>query len=74
MGQINHEELRGPARINPVDRAQLAESPVSMARVAKLFAGHHWALAAVTAIIVVASVVGLAQPFLLRAIIDEALP
>ncbi|HQA77134.1 MAG TPA: ABC transporter ATP-binding protein [Propionicimonas sp.] len=74
MGQINHEELRGPARINPADRAQLAESPVSMARVAKLFAGHHWALAAVTAIIVVASVVGLAQPFLLRAIIDEALP
>lgn len=34
-----------------------------MARVASL-AGHHWALVAVTAIIVVASVVGLAQPFL----------
>ncbi|MFZ0530340.1 MAG: ABC transporter ATP-binding protein, partial [Propionicimonas sp.] len=43
-------------------------------RVAGLFAGHHGELALVTAIIVVASVVGLAQPFLLRAIIDEALP
>ena len=75
MAEINvGPDFRGPARINPADRAQLAESPVSMQRVAGLFAGHHWELAVVTAIIVVASVVGLAQPFLLRAIIDEALP
>ena len=67
-------ELRGPARINPADRAQLAESPVSLGRVAGLFRGHHWELAAVTGIIVVASIVGLAQPFLLRAVIDDALP
>lgn len=67
-------ELRGPARINPADRAQLAESPVSLGRVAGLFRGHHWELAAVTGIIVIASIVGLAQPFLLRAVIDDALP
>lgn len=65
---------RGPVRVNPADRAQLAESPVSMRRVAGLFAGHGWILAAVVAIIVVSSVVGLAQPFLLREIIDVALP
>ncbi|MCA0295664.1 MAG: ABC transporter ATP-binding protein/permease [Actinobacteria bacterium] len=67
-------EMRGPSRINPADRAQLAESPVSLARVAGLFRGHGLQLAAVTGIIVVASVVGLAQPFLLREVIDVALP
>ncbi len=67
-------DVRGPARINPADRAQLAEAPVSLARVAGLFAGHGRPLAAVTAIIVFASVVGLAQPFLLREVIDVALP
>ena len=67
-------EIRGPARINPADRAQLAESPVTMRRVAGLFSGHTLALSGVTAIIVVASVVGLAQPFLLREVIDVALP
>lgn len=66
--------MRGPSRVNPADRAQLAESPVSLARVAGLFAGHRLELFAVTAIIVVASVVGLAQPFLLREVIDVALP
>ncbi len=64
----------GPARISLADRVQLAESPVSLGRVAGLFRGHHWEGAAVTAIIVIASVVGLAQPFLLRAVIDDALP
>ncbi len=67
-------EWRGPSRINPADRAQLAESPVGLRRVAGLFRGHRRALVTVTAIIVVASVVGLAQPFLLREIIDVALP
>ncbi len=66
--------LRGSARVNPADRAQLEESPVSLARVAGLFRGHRIELVAVTAIIVVASVVGLAQPFLLREVIDVALP
>ena len=67
-------DLRGPARVNPADRAQLAESPVTLPGVAALFAGHGAALSGVTAIIVVASVVGLAQPFLLREVIDVALP
>jgi ATP-binding cassette subfamily B protein len=65
---------RGPVRIDPADRAQLAESPVSLRRALSLFAGHRPILFAVVAIIVVSSLVGLAQPFLLREVIDVALP
>lgn len=74
MSQPSYGPPRGPVRVNEADKAQLAESPVSMRRVVGLFAGHGWILAAVVAIIVVSSVVGLAQPFLLREIIDVALP
>ncbi len=64
----------GPVRIDPADRAQLSESPVSLQRALGLFAGHGRSLLAVVAIIVVASLVGLASPFLLREVIDVALP
>lgn len=74
MTEIRYEDLRHPARIDPADRAQLAESPVSVRRVAQLFAPHTAGLAGVTAIILVASITALAQPFLIRAIIDDALP
>ena len=67
-------ELRGPARIDPADRAQLAESPVSWERVVRLFRPHLGALSVVILAVVAASLVGLAQPFLLRAVIDDALP
>ena len=65
---------RAPAKVDPQDRAQLAESPVSMRRVARLFRPHARTVAVVTAIIVAISVVSMAQPFLLRAVIDDALP
>lgn len=61
-------------KADPRDRAQLAESPVSIGRVVRLFAPHKWSIAVITSMIVVTSVVGLAQPFLLREIIDDALP
>ena len=60
--------------IDPRDREQLAESPVSMRRVLALFTPHKAAIAVVTGIIVVTSLVSLANPFLLREIIDVALP
>lgn len=65
---------RGPRRVDAQDRAQLAESPVSMRRVLALFAPYRLPIATVVALIVATSVVGLAQPFLLRAILDDALP
>ncbi len=74
MSDMQVHEVRGPQRIDPRDRAQLIESPVSAARVAALFKPHAGALAIVIAAVVAASIVGLAQPFLLRAVIDDALP
>ncbi len=65
---------RGPARTDPSDVAQLAESPVRLDRLAALFAPHRWPLLGVTAMVIATSVAGLANPFLLRSIIDRALP
>src|SRR4051812_26932201 len=65
---------RQPERIDPKDRAQLAESPVSVRRVTRLFRAHARTVAVVTALIVAISVISMAQPFLLRAVIDDALP
>ncbi|WP_127480437.1 ABC transporter ATP-binding protein [Nocardioides pantholopis] len=56
------------------DRRQLAESPVSLRRIARLFAPHRRRLSVVVALIVVSSLIGLAQPFLIRHVIDGALP
>ena len=64
----------GPRTIDPQDRAQLKASPVPFARVAGLFAPHRRALAVVTAIIVAISVVSMAQPFLVREVVDTAIP
>ncbi|MBF4995024.1 ABC transporter ATP-binding protein [Arthrobacter gandavensis] len=65
---------RGPARLNPADRKQLSRHPVSLRRIAALFAPHKRTIAVVIALISAASVVNLAQPFLVRAVIDDALP
>lgn len=64
----------GGARPDPADLRQLADSPVSLRRIARLFAPHRPALAVVVALIVLSSAVGLAQPFLVRQVIDDALP
>jgi len=47
---------------------------VSLRRIGQLFTPYRWQLAIVTAIIAASSVVGVASPFLLRAVIDTALP
>ncbi|MFL6168792.1 MAG: ABC transporter ATP-binding protein [Ornithinibacter sp.] len=61
-------------RVDPRDRAQLAEAPVPLSRVLALFRAHRLRVAVVIGIIVVTSVVALAQPFLVREIVDVALP
>ena len=65
---------RGPRRVDPADRAQLAESPVSWRRVGSLFAPFRARVVLVVALIVASSVVSLASPFLLKLVIDDALP
>jgi ATP-binding cassette subfamily B protein len=54
------------------EKAQARE--VSLPRIGRLFIAHRLPLVIVTAIIVASSVVGMASPFLLREVIDVALP
>jgi ATP-binding cassette subfamily B protein len=64
---------RGGARtVTAAEKAQARE--VSLRRIGRLFTPYRWQLAIVTAIIAASSIVGLASPFLLRAVIDTALP
>jgi len=58
--------------VTAAEKAQARK--VSLRRIGALFLPYRWPLAIVTAIIVASSIVGLASPFLLRAVIDSALP
>jgi len=63
---------RGPRTVTAAEKAQARQ--VSLRRIGRLFTPYRWQLAIVTAIIAASSIVGLASPFLLRALIDNALP
>jgi len=69
-----HRGSRGAMTASRADRQQLAESPVPLHRVAALFTPHRRTIAAVMALIVASSTISLAQPFLVRTVIDDALP
>ncbi len=58
--------------VTAAEKAQARE--VSLRRIGRLFTPYRGPLAVVTAIIVASSIVGMASPFLLRAVIDRALP
>src|SRR4051812_2044700 len=64
--------FRTPDKPSEAEKQQARE--VSLRRIARLFAPYRGSVFAVVAIIAAASVVGLASPFLLRAVIDTALP
>jgi ATP-binding cassette, subfamily B, bacterial len=64
--------LRVPEKPSAAEKQQARE--VSLRRIARLFAPYRWSVLVVVAIIVASSIVGLASPFLLRGIIDVALP
>jgi len=69
----NRPRSRGSApSVTAAEKAQARE--VSLRRIGRLFAPHRWPLTLVVAIIAASSIVGLASPFLLRAVIDTALP
>ncbi|WFE40680.1 ABC transporter ATP-binding protein [Micromonospora sp. WMMD998] len=64
---------RGRGRtVSPAEKAQARD--VSLRRIGALFTAHRRSLAAVVAIIVASSVIAMASPFLLRTVIDRALP
>jgi ATP-binding cassette subfamily B protein len=68
----NTGRTRGPRTVTAAQKAQARE--VSLRRIGRLFTPYRWQLAIVIAIIAASSIVGLASPFLLRAVIDTALP
>ncbi|MDH2416625.1 ABC transporter ATP-binding protein [Nocardioides sp. CER19] len=74
----SHDRDAQHARRNPdsrqSDRRQLEDRPVSLRRIGRLFSNHKGAMSVVIALIVASSVIGLAQPFLVRHVIDAALP
>lgn len=59
---------------DPDDNDDVAVQHVSMQCVLALFVPYRKRIAAVMLLMVLASATGLARPFLLRAVIDEALP
>src|SRR4249919_2599799 len=66
--------LRRPGRPDPADAEQLRHAPVSLRRIARLFAPFRWQMGVVIALIVASSVISLANPFIIRKLIDDALP
>ena len=74
----NQTPGRGRGRFRTPEKPTAAEKQqardVSLRRIARLFTPYRWSVVGVVAIIVASSVVGLASPFLLRGIIDVALP
>src|SRR5262245_28936994 len=71
---MNPHRRGGHGAPDPADVRQLADSPVSLRRIARLLKPFRGRLAVVIGLIVVSSTVGLAQPFLVQRIIDDALP
>ena len=63
---------RTPTTVTAAEKKQARE--VSLRRIGRLFSAHRLQLTVVTAIIVASSVIALASPFLLREVIDRALP
>ncbi|GIF67647.1 multidrug ABC transporter ATP-binding protein [Asanoa ishikariensis] len=59
-------------RASEAEKTQARE--VSLRRIGRLFTPYRWPLGIVTLIIIVSSIVAMASPFLLRAVIDDALP
>ena len=76
--EIQHRLSDRPSRsdrrrtVSAAEKAQARE--VSLRRIGRLFLPYRWPLLVVIAIIVASSAVAMASPFLLRAVIDTALP
>ncbi|WP_084441136.1 ABC transporter ATP-binding protein [Dermatophilus congolensis] len=68
----------GPAGLvraaDEAEREQLRRHPVPLRRVLMLFAPYRGRLLAVMAVIVASSLVGVVQPFLVREVVDVAIP
>lgn len=68
--QMPAEPLADPQQ----DYEELAAQHVSMKRIFALFRPYRWRILSVVVLLVVGSAIGMLAPFLLRTIIDDALP
>jgi ATP-binding cassette subfamily B protein len=66
--------LARPSSKQPSAAEKAQAKEVSLARIGRLFTPYRRPLVVVTAIIVASSIVGMASPFLLRSVLDTALP
>ncbi|AGL18837.1 ABC transporter ATP-binding protein [Actinoplanes sp. N902-109] len=66
------ETRKGPRSVTAAEKKQAKE--VSLSRIGRLFRAHRLQLTVVVAIIVASSIISMASPFLLREVIDVALP
>lgn len=64
----------GGSRSTPSAAEKEQAQHVSLRRIGRLFVPYRWPLLVVVLIIVASSIVSIASPFLLRAVIDRALP
>ena len=72
---MTHRSERGRSGAHAVSATDKARArDVSLRRIGRLFTTYRAQLAIVVAIIVASSIVAMASPFLLRAVIDKALP
>lgn len=65
---------RGASTVDPADREQLRQHPVSLRRITELFTPHRTTITLVVGLITASSAITIAQPFLVREVIDNALP
>lgn len=66
--------MGGPSRVSKADQSQLTLHPVSLRRIGRLFTPYKGPLLLVVVLITGSSLVSLFQPFLVRGVIDDALP
>ncbi len=72
---MESQQSRRPGRGHKPSAAEKKQAKeVSLRRIGALFTSYRMPLAIVVAIIVASSIVGMASPFLLRAVLDRALP
>lgn len=73
-GHAGGGRMGGPTRVSKADQSQLTLHPVSLRRIGRLFTPYKGPLFLVVLLITGSSLVSLFQPFLVRGVIDDALP
>ena len=71
QGRLREGGHRAPAELRPED---LPATPVSLRRVGRLFVPYHMRLGGLLALIFLSAGLGVINPFLIRSVLDHAIP